>query len=479
VSAAAFFLREVELFERDVKLRLPFRFGVVTLTECPQLFVRARIETPDGRSGWGVAAEMLAPKWFDKTLAVTNEDNFDQLRLSTKTARELYLGDRIARTAFGFFSAHYRAQIDICRDLGLNALIASYGPALLDRAMLDALCRLEAVSFYTAMQHNLAGIDAPLVAPDLDGFDIGRFLASRKPAATIAARHTVGLVDPITATDAKSRVDDGLPETLEEVVTAYGHTWFKLKVGGDIKADIDRLSAIAAVLDRGAAYRSTLDGNEQYDDVEAVITLWRKIQEIPALKRLAASVIFIEQPIKRQQALARDVKALAALKPVIIDESDDTLDVFPRAKALGYAGISSKTCKGLYKSLLNAARVEQWGPAYMMSAEDLTTQAGISVQQDLALVNFIGLTHVERNGHHYVDGFAGAPGTETARFLDAHPDLYHRTNGKVRLKISNGQLALGSLAGPGFAVGAEPDWQAMRPMPQPRSTFITASVQRK
>jgi len=38
----------IELYERPVRLRLPFRFGVVTLTECPQAFVRARIETADG-----------------------------------------------------------------------------------------------------------------------------------------------------------------------------------------------------------------------------------------------------------------------------------------------------------------------------------------------------------------------------------------------------------------------------------------------
>ena len=477
MTAPAFRLREVELYERDVKLRLPFRFGVVTLTECPQIFVRARIETADGRSGWGAAAEMLAPKWFDKNLALTNEDNFEQLRLSTKTAGDLYLGDHIARTAFGFFEAHYRAQIDIGRDLGLNALIACYGPALLDRALFDALCRSEGLSFYAATQLNLPGIEPSFLAPDLAGFDISPFLSSRTPAASIAARHTVGLIDPITAADAKTRVNDGLPGTLEEVCAAYGHTWFKLKVGGDIKADIARLSAIAAVLDRGPAYRSTLDGNEQYDDVDAVIELWRKIGETPALKRLAASVLFIEQPIKRHNALSRDVKALAALKPVIIDESDDTLDAFPRARELGYAGISSKTCKGFYKSLINAARVQRWGGGFMMSAEDLTTQAGISVQQDLALVNFIGLGHVERNGHHYVDGFAGAPAEETARFLAAHPDLYHRTGDKVRLRISGGQLAIGSLARPGFAVGAEPDWRAMRKMPQPRASFATASAQ--
>ena len=44
-----------------------------------------------------------------------------------------------------------------------------------------------------------------------------------------------------------------------------------------------------------------------------------------------------------------------------------------------------------------------------MSAEDLTTQSGIALQQDLALATLIGATHVERNGHHYVDGMAGAP----------------------------------------------------------------------
>ena len=33
-----------DFFERPVTLRLPFRFGAVTLTECPQVFVRARIK---------------------------------------------------------------------------------------------------------------------------------------------------------------------------------------------------------------------------------------------------------------------------------------------------------------------------------------------------------------------------------------------------------------------------------------------------
>jgi hypothetical protein len=69
---------------------MPFRFGVVTLTEAPQVFVRARIELPDGSSHWGGAAELLAPKWFDKNLALSNEDNFEQLRLSLLLATDAY-----------------------------------------------------------------------------------------------------------------------------------------------------------------------------------------------------------------------------------------------------------------------------------------------------------------------------------------------------------------------------------------------------
>ena len=96
---------------------------------------------------------------------------------------------------------------------------------------------------------------------------------------------------------------------------------------------------------------------------------------------------------------------------MLIDESDNTLDAFIKAIAHGYTGVSSKNCKGFYRSLLNAARCRKLNSGgeqrFFMSAEDLTTQAGLAVQQDLALVNLIGLTHVERNGHHYVDGFAG------------------------------------------------------------------------
>ena len=461
-GAPRFSIAAIDLFERDVKLRMPFRFGVVTLTESPQAFVRVRIRREDGRESTGAAAELLAPKWFDKNQALTNEDNFDQLRLALSLARDAYLAGG-ANTAFGHNRAHYKAQIDAGAAKGLNSLVACYGPALIDRAILDAVCRACEVSFYEAVQRNLPGFTG------FEGIDLAKFASGLKPAETIAARHTVGLVDPITAADNKTPVNDGLPETLEQVVERYGHRFFKLKVGGNIASDLERLAAIASVIDRIVPpYYASLDGNEQYEDVEGVAELWARMKSDPRLERMVGSVIFIEQPIKRQNAFAKSVEKLSAEKPVIIDESDDSLDAFPRARALGYRGVSSKTCKGLYKSLINRARCFKWesegGGAFLMSGEDLTIQPGLAIQQDLALVSLLGITHVERNGHHYVNGMASLPEQEQAAFLAAHPDLYERSHGAVRVAINDGALEIGSLGCKGFASAAMPDWASMRAM---------------
>ena len=474
-------LELVERFERDFKLRLPFRFGVITVTEGTQAVIRATIALEDGRTATGVAAESLGAKWFDKSPAFSDAQNLDQLRQSLSLAIGLYQGQGWS-TPFGLYASTYRDQIARGAELGLVPLVASYGPALLDRAILDALGRAMGLSFAAMIARNVPGIAAvPELTPDLSGCDLPRFLGGLRPGRTIAARHTVGLLDPIVAADQApgDRVDDGLPETLEEVVRAYSTRYFKLKVAGNVAADLDRLARIAAVLDRDAGdYRATLDGNEQYDSVDGIAELWRRMQETPALARLVAATLFIEQPIKRAQALARPVDALARLKPLIIDESDGELSSFPDALRLGYSGVSSKNCKGLYKSMLNAARVaklnaQAGAPKYFMSAEDLTTLAGVSVQQDLALVSLLGLTHVERNGHHFIDGMSFAPEREQAAFARAHPDLYSRSAGPARLIIDNGQISLGSLACPGFAVAADMDFAAMRPMPAAPAARLT------
>jgi len=184
---------------------------------------------------------------------------------------------------------------------------------------------------------------------------------------------------------------------------------------------------------------------------------------------LFAATLYLEQPLPRAIALDSDVSDLARTKPLLIDESDATLDAFPAARATGYTGVSSKSCKGIYKSLLNAARCAHWNDVascYFVSGEDLTMQAGLAVQQDLALAALLGLRHVERNGHHYVNGFAGqnAGEAEQKAFLAAQPGLYEKSHGSVRLAIRGGLIDISSLEAPGFAAAAQPDWATLEPL---------------
>ena len=83
-----------------------------------------------------------------------------------------------------------------------------------------------------------------------------------------------------------------------------------------------------------------------------------------------------------------------------------------------------------------------------------------------ALVSLLGLTHVERNAHHFIDGMSAASDAEQEAFVKAHPALYEKQPGKpARLRVSGGKLALGSLDCPGFAVGVDLDFASLRAMP--------------
>lgn len=469
-SDTAFRIAEIDCFERPLRYRLPFRFGSATVTQGVQAFVRARIVTGDGRSAEGASAELMVPKWFDKRPTLSNDDNIDELRTSLAIARDAYLSERALRTAF----AHSAAQLEHCQEdgrrRGLPALAAAFGAAEIDKAVLDALCNALGVSFFSAVQRNAIGFDPASIAPDLRDVDGNAFLRTLAPRRSIAVRHTVGLADALEGHP--NAVDDGLPESLEEVIGRYRVHWFKIKLAGDPHADVVRVTEVARVLDRLSRYGVTLDGNEQYASVDALRELVAGLCATPALARLRAALAFVEQPLSRQRTFEANVDALAPTG-FLIDEADATVDAFARARACGYTGVSSKSCKGLYKSLVNGLRCATWNRAgerrYFMSAEDLTAPAGLAVQQDLALASVLGLDHVERNGHQYIDGMASASAREQASFLAAHPGLYERSHGAVRLAIHDGALALDSLSQPGFAGGAMPDWTTLAPMQAPRA----------
>jgi hypothetical protein len=450
-------IRDISLFERSVQFVRPFRFGVVRVDSAPQAFVRVELEIEGGRTATGASAEMMMPKWFDKRPNRTPARTIDDLRRSLGIARELYLSETSFDTTFGLHAARIASQVRACAEADIPPLAACFGPAEIDKAILDALLRGLGLDVFKGLAANIAGIDNRLTS-DLANGAIMQFLAATTPKPRIAIRHTVGLDDAL----------DG-PDGLATIIHSDAIHYLKLKLGGDPDADAARLAQIASVVEAAANTGAPIDGisldaNEQYADLVALSALLDRLDCDPALAPIANRLIYIEQPMPRDATLTSALGSLARYA-TIVDEADGSYDAFRAAKDLGYRGVSSKACKGLYKSILNATRAAAWGSSdqrFIVTAEDLTCQAGLGVQQDIALGALIGVSHAERNGHHYVDGFGGAPMAEQERFLAAHPDLYVRTSDGIRVATADGSLATSSLATPGFASGADPDWSTLQ-----------------
>jgi hypothetical protein len=456
-------VRDIALFERPVRFARPFCFGAVVVEAASQVFVRAEVEIEGKGRSVGASAEMMVPKWFDKRASLSPDQTVDELRRSLTIASQLYRTGSGFDTAFGYHACRVAMQIEKCAREDIPPLAAIFGPAEINKAILDALLRGAGTNFFDGMSANIAGIDARL-SPDIANDDITRFLAQSRRCDRVAIRHTVGLDDTI---EGAGGVADGNENS--------GARYFKLKLAGNPESDIARLVRIGRELVKlPYAYSVTLDANEQYADLGDLKNLVDRLGQDSALAPIASRLLYIEQPMPRDITRASPLDGIAVYD-FIIDEADDSYNAFVSARALGYRGISSKSCKGIYKSVINATRAAKWSTPrekFFVTGEDLTCQAGLSVQQDLALGALIGVTHTERNGHHYVDGFADTPPDEANAFLAAHPDLYQRGGNRVRLAIHDGDLLTGSLATPGFATGVHPLWPSMQAFRQPKARTL-------
>ena len=94
----------------------------------------------------------------------------------------------MAATPFDLFAGTYREQQRKGATLRLNPLVAGYGPALLDRAILDALGKATGNSFAEMIAQNMPGIAATELTPDIDKFEFAAFLSGLKAAPTIELR---------------------------------------------------------------------------------------------------------------------------------------------------------------------------------------------------------------------------------------------------------------------------------------------------
>ncbi len=456
---------EASVFSRPIKTRMPFRFGRSTLTQMPILHLRLKVETSGGAIVHGVSASGIPPLWFDKAAGKTHEDNINDLSLSLHLALDQYLELDEAPVWYLHSTAEPIAR-KLAAAKGLNELTAGFGVALVDAALIDAACRHTGLTFHTALKSNLFGMGAGLAQSVPDA-----------PLNSIALRHTVGLLDPITSADVSVPLNDGLPETLEDVIRQYQAGYFKIKISGDVTESRNRLRSIAKVLDAQAGdYRATLDGNEQFPTMDAFADFLADAAKDPGLQAFWQRTLWIEQPVGRAHSLldsvATPLEKVNAFKPVIIDESDGSDESVDQAFALGYQGISAKNCKGVFRTLHSFQRIQErvasGKPAPILSSEDLTHTPIVPLHQDLCVAAALGIPHSERNGHHYIIGFDFLSERERNDALREFPSLYRtRSVGNPVLRIEKGFLNLSELNKNGFGTASEPDWDFMEPVRLP------------
>ena len=458
----------------QLKTRMPFKYGIATMTEVPMVFVMIEAEI-DGTKTAGIASDLLPPKWFTKVPEDPLEKEISDMLQVIRKALSQALG-QAADSAFDLWKLIYDGQSRWAEANNIPALLAHFGTSLVERALIEATCKAGNKTLGQALLSGSLGFEPGRIHSCLEGQSASSLLP-KTPLAKVQARHTVGLGDPLDSNqiDADDRIDDTLPQSLDQCIQAYGLRHFKIKINGDIEWDLDRLKNLAKCIEQHADsdFAFSLDGNEQFQSVTAFRDHWNILHAEPELETFFDHLLFIEQPLHRDVALNESLKSEFDQWPdrpaVIIDESDATLESLPQALAIGYAGTSHKNCKGIFKGIANACLLEHHrrnGTQTVISGEDLCNVGPVAVIQDLAVMATLGIESVERNGHHYMAGLSQFPERTREQVLNAHDGLYKTSEtGWPTLAICNGEIELTSVNIQPFGTGFELDLSVFSEIP--------------
>jgi len=118
-------VRHIDLHVLNMLTRMPFKYGIATLTALPHLFVRAQIEV-DGQRQHGLASDGLPPKWFTKNPDTSFEQDLAEMMAVIACAAEAAADVPAQPSFFEWWQAlcvMHRAKLDAA-DLNVPPLLA-------------------------------------------------------------------------------------------------------------------------------------------------------------------------------------------------------------------------------------------------------------------------------------------------------------------------------------------------------------------
>jgi L-alanine-DL-glutamate epimerase-like enolase superfamily enzyme len=440
---------EVSHAFQNFHYRAPYKFGGREVDRVTLLNVDCRVRTAAGREAWGFGSMTLGNAWSFP--AVPQDVGLPAMQALAGALAALTGECQDAGHPLDLFRvlepAYLAAAGRVSRERGLPTPIPKLCTLVVasafDAAVHDAYGKVHGVSSYKTYGREFVTRD---LSADLGPAFAGEYLDRYVPAAprpSLPVFHSVGASDPLETADVRHRLDDGLPNTLEEWIPRDGLVRFKIKLnGGDLSADFERVVRIDRVVNRAQAARGTkdwkysLDFNEGCPSVAYLLEFLRKVREATATG--FDRILYIEQPTARdlEKDRANVMHAAARLRPVVIDESLTDLESLLLAREMGYTGVALKACKGQSQAMLMAAAAQKFG--MFLCVQDLTCPGASLIHSAGIAARVPGNAGIEANARQFVPA-ANAPWE--ARF----PGLF---------TIHDGMMNTGQLTGPGL--GAVP-----------------------
>jgi L-alanine-DL-glutamate epimerase-like enolase superfamily enzyme len=433
----------------EFRYRAPYQFGGRSVDRVTILNVDCRVRTGSGREAWGFGSMTLGNAWAFP--AADQDAGLGAMRALADSCASLTSACDEQGHPIDLFRtlepSYLRAASDLSRTRGLAVPIPKLCTLVVasafDAALHDAYGKAFGKSCYETYGSAFMSRDLSHdLGPAFKGEYLDRYVPSRPRARTLVF-HSVGASDPLDASDVRTRIDDGLPNTLEEWIPHDGLVRFKIKLnGGNLDADFDRVVRIDRIVSRVQSARRvpdwkySLDFNEGCPNVGYLLEFLRKVRE--ATPQGFDRILYIEQPTARdlQKDRANVMHEAARLRPVVIDESLTDLETLLLAREMGYTGVALKACKGQSQAMLMAAAAQKFG--MFLCVQDLTCPGASLIHSAGIAARVPGNAGIEANARQFVP-IANQPWE--ARF----PGLF---------TIHDGAMNTGQLTGSGL--GAVP-----------------------
>ena len=442
----------LEILIDQTEARTPLKFGGEVVEKVPFCTIHATVQNGRHDIAEGYGGIFLMDQWGWPTPEVPRADKQRVMQRVLDEYVHLVASHAGMFHPIGLFMELEddlaRANKRICEEHDvaveqpfLSALVCV---SAVDAALHDAFGNVNGIDTYKG--YGSAHMDdlSRWLGPDFVGLYVEDFVLSEyKPKVPIF--HLVGGLDKLTRDELDDTdPDDGLPNCLADWIAFEGMYCLKVKLrGNDLDWDVERMIAVNDIgreeLDALGidSMHLTADTNEMCESPDYIVEMLQRIRE--QSPDTFERTLYIEQPTGRDlDEDAHDMSAIAALKPVIVDESLTTLESFDRAMQLGWSGVALKTCKGQSSDMLFVAKATRLGIPY--AVQDLTNPS-------LALIHSVGLgarlntiMGVEANSRQFF------PGSTSEAEKSVHEGIF---------RLQGGEADTSSLRGTGLGYQIE------------------------